>query len=149
MNFHPRIMLLESNRYRALLMQRALEQSDSAAIVVRFSDPDQALAELSRNRYTAVIINIDSPPDLWREFFQSAVQKSPGLYLVALTSGRVSSAEFDQLARRSQCHLVHIDEASELLACLPGLPESSPEDSDWQPVRSGSTRLSGLIVAGQ
>jgi len=149
MNFPPRIMLLEPNRYQALLTQRALEQSDSAAIVVRFSDPDQALAELSGNRYTAVIVNFYSPPDLWWEFFQSAVKISPRLHLVALASGRVSSDEFDKLARGSQCHLVHIDEASELLSSLPNLFKDSPEDSDWQPVRSGSTRLSGLIVAGQ
>jgi len=149
MNNHPRIVLLEPNRYRALLMQRTLEQHDSAAIVVRFTDPDQALAELGRNGYAAVIINIDSPPGFWPEFFQSAVQKRPGLYLVALTSSRISAAEFDKLARCFQGHLVHADEANELLASLPGLFNASPEDSDWQPVKSGSTRLSGLILAGQ
>ena len=149
MSFHSRIMLLEPNRYRALLIKRALEQSNSAAIVVRFSDPHQASAELSRNRYTAVIISIDSPPDLWWEFFQSAVLNSARLQLVALTSGRAFSAEFDELARSSQCHLVQVDEASGFLCSLPDLFKNSPEDSDWQPVKSGSAPLSGLIVAGQ
>ena len=149
MNSHPRMMLLEPNRYRALLMQRMIEQRDSAAIVVRFSDPDQALAELGRNRYTAVIINIDSSFGFLPESFHSALPKSPGLHLVALTSGRISTAEFDKRARCSRCHLVHVDKATELLASLSGLPKSSPEDSDGQPVKSGSTRLSGLIVAGQ
>jgi DNA-binding NarL/FixJ family response regulator len=149
MNSHPRIMLVEPNRYRALLMQRTLEQHDRAAIVVRFSDPDQALSELSRNRYTAVIVNIDSLPGSGPGFLQSAAGENPGAHLVALTSGGTSAEESDKLARSSQCHLVHINDTVELLASLPGLSGSSPEESDWQPVKSGSTRLSGLIVAGQ
>jgi hypothetical protein len=149
MNSHPRIMLLEPNRYRALLMQRTLEQHNRAAIVVRFSDPDQALSELSRNRYTAVIVNIDSLPGSKPGFLQSASRESPGAHLVAITSGGTSAEESDKLARCSQCHMVHINDAVELLASLPDLSGFSPEESDWQPVKPGSTRLWGLIVAGQ
>jgi len=149
MNSHPRIMLLEPNRCRALLMQRRIEQRDSAAIVVRFSDLDQALAELGRNGYTAAFVNIDSAPALWPAFLQSALQRSPELNIVALTSDLVSAAEFDKLARCPQCHLVHVNETDEFLASLPGLLKSSPKDFDRQPVKYRPSRLSGLIVAGQ
>jgi len=142
-------MLLEPNRYRALLMQRIIEQRDSAAIVVRFSDPDQALAELGRNGYTAAVVNIDSAHVLWPAFLQSAVQKSPGLHLVALTSGRNSTAESDKPARCFHGRLVHINEADELLASLPSLFKFSPKDIDGQSVKYRPSRLSSLIVAGQ
>lgn len=149
MSNHNRIMLLEPNRYRALLLQRMLEQYNSSAIVARFSDPDQALAELGRNGYIAVVVNIDSTLPVWPDFFQSVVQESPGIHLVALTSDRSSAAKFGNLYGISQCHLVHVDEAAEMLASLSDLSGSSPEDSDWQPVESRSTRPPAMIVAGQ
>jgi hypothetical protein len=52
--------MLEPNRFRALLLQRALANRLPDAIIVRFASVEPALDELQQGAYAGAIINLDS-----------------------------------------------------------------------------------------
>lgn len=56
----PRILLLTPNRYRALLLQKALSRPLPEAIVVRFDSAVSAIEELLSSVYQAVVLDLDA-----------------------------------------------------------------------------------------
>jgi len=149
MTSFSRIMLLEPNRYRAVLIQRMIEQDNLYTIIARYSDPDQALDELTCNGYDAAIINADSLSGQWLDFCEAASRKNPGIYFVVLASDNVPQSASATLQKFFRYSLVKFADAAQLISGLHVLPELLPDHHDRQLVRGSSSRHTGMALASQ
>jgi hypothetical protein len=75
--------MLEPNRYRALLLQRALAGKLSNSVLVKFDRAEDAVEEMTRSVYAAVIVNLDALSAVEAEQLQ-AVFRAPRLSVVML-----------------------------------------------------------------
>jgi DNA-binding NarL/FixJ family response regulator len=146
---HFRILLLEPNRYRAFLMQKALSGRSDKAIVVTFREPAQAVAELRTNEYAVVVIDVDLMEGDRSELLQAMQAVNPRLRLTLLRSPQTPRFLVDAFGERTRCVWAGVDDAPDDIAALINVPASQSDNSPriWPGVRS--PHRSRLAPAGQ
>jgi len=82
----PRAILYEPNRYRSLLVQRALTEELGPLVVARFSVESEALDDLCSNTYHLALVNLDALEGDCDRFFQKARRANPELLLITIAS---------------------------------------------------------------
>lgn len=56
----PRVLVLEPNRFHALMLRRTISEAISGCVVVLFESRDSFVAELNSNRYDAIVTDLIS-----------------------------------------------------------------------------------------
>jgi|GEM_PF-6336301 len=144
-----RILLLEPNRYRAMMMQRALARRFDAAIVVTFKDPAQALAELRLNGYAAAVVDVDMIEDNRGELLQALLAANPRLKLILLRSPETSRSLLNVPGDRTRCAWVAAHDAPDNFADLIDDPASFPAGSARTSPSVRSPHQSRLVPSSQ
>jgi DNA-binding NarL/FixJ family response regulator len=98
MNIPSRILLLEPNRYRALLLHRALENRMPETICVRFNVAEPALEEIGRGIYAGVVLNLDSVTAAQAGRLSVELQHRPSTPIVLLASPETSRRSLAAMA---------------------------------------------------
>lgn len=88
MNRHLRILLLDANRYHALLVERELSACLPASVVSVFHSRDAAVDELTSNPYDATIIDDTTVGGIDDTFAELIRSKNENLIILAMSSER-------------------------------------------------------------
>ena len=88
MNRHLRILLLDFNRYHALLMEREISDRMPASVVSVFHSADAAIEELTNNPYDAAIIDDTTVGGADCDFADLIRSHNENLILVVVSADR-------------------------------------------------------------
>ena len=118
----PRILILEANRYHALLIERELATRFPAAVLAKFESDAAALEELRRTHYDVAIVDTETPAQGSNSFFESFrdLSQSTVLIVVGSAGARFSQTEASGngadvfISRDNNCYRVLPDVIREL-----------------------------------
>lgn len=113
-----RILLLETNRYHALLHERALAEHFSSAIVARFSSAVAALEELQGVVYDVAVIACDADADFDAEMFWQARESNSSIVVVAIGSADTPAALAAAAREWSDHYLIRSEDTPERLPAI-------------------------------
>lgn len=115
-----RILLLEPNRYLALLMEREIAQTWRSAVIARYENEQAATEELGRTRYDIAVVDLESSiagrPGLLSEIRES----SPRIVIIAVAPRALLDQDAEK-ALRSADRIVPKDDRTP--GRLPGIIE--------------------------
>jgi hypothetical protein len=144
-----RILILEPNRYRALLLQRALAGKLEDSVLAKFDRAEDAVEEITRSVYTAVIVNLDALTAVEAEQLQAAFCDHRSSVVMLLVSPETSRLNLKILGSVSNVVPITSSTAFEQVA------EQLAERLYQRPTLSGATRgassryLSRTALAGE
>jgi signal transduction histidine kinase len=90
--YRLRILLVESNRYQALLIERALSGRFPSAVTARFSSSADAISELRRASYDVVIADADSINGDPEELLYAARSGNSSIILIVFGPSTISAS---------------------------------------------------------
>lgn len=114
--YRLRILLLEANRYRSLLIDRELSRRYTTAILTRFADVGDALRELRTNTYDVAVIDLESVLDRTESFLVSIRETNPNIVLVGFGPTDMSAVQRHAVELWADSYLVSDDDVHTALA---------------------------------
>lgn len=120
MNRHLRILLLEANRYHALLVEREFSDSLPSSVVSVFHSAEAAREELANNPYDALIVDDATAGGVEADYVDAVRSCNDRLIVVVVSSERISEpawvagvADVNWLAKDDDFHRTVVDLISE------------------------------------
>jgi hypothetical protein len=144
-----RILMLETNRYRALLLQRALADKFPDSILAKFDRAEDVVEEMTRSVYAVVIVNLDALSAVETEQLQTAFRDHRPSVVMLLVSPETSRQNLKILGTVSNVVQIESSTTPEWLAerLAERLRQRSTPTGARRDASSGY--LSRLALAGQ
>lgn len=79
-----RVLLLEPNRYLALLMEREIAARYRSSVTARFDNRAAAIEELNRTRYDVAVVDVDQADDGYVELLADMREARPKIVLIVM-----------------------------------------------------------------
>lgn len=137
---HTRILLVQENRYQALLCRRELGSALPNAVVAVYSHPGEALMEISHIPYDLAIVDTAMRSLPAKQFLEDLREVDAGLPLIVLIE---PSAETQGLPM-SDSHVSVLVKATNYHRLLPAAVTKSPHREATSNVASDDDELTDL-----
>lgn len=110
-----RVLLLERNRYRSLLITRALLEMSGSAVIARFESGTEVVRELLSTAYDIAITNINGVAGRAEDFVRAVRVARRGTILIALGGKETPKAVASEIESIADRYLVWPEDPSGLL----------------------------------
>lgn len=104
-----RVLLLEPNRYRALIISRMLLKASGSVVLAQFTTGKGALDELAATAYDVAIVNMTAMDNDLMSQLEMVIKNHRGMKLVALGSPETPKSIASAIARLPQSCLIYSD----------------------------------------